>query len=218
MTELTLKILLAYLAGSVSGSLLLGKLRGVDIRTSGSGNAGGTNALRTQGWLFALGVVVIDIGKGAIATGPIAALSIPGLAGSSSAVGPLIVQSCCGLAAILGHIYPIYYGFRGGKGAATFIGALLLIQPMAVLWVFLVWLGMLIASGVVGLATMFAAVFYLPLAMYSYGGFQGGAWFAAGSAILIVYAHRSNLARLLRGNENQFRKITLAYWLTSRRK
>jgi len=78
MLELGIKFLLSYLIGSIMGSMVMGKLRGgVDIRTAGSGNAGGTNALRTQGWLFALGVVAVDIGKGAIAAGIIPGIELP---------------------------------------------------------------------------------------------------------------------------------------------
>ena len=107
-------ILAAYLLGSLSGSLLLGKLRGVDIRTQGSGNAGGTNAFRTQGAKFALGVVVVDIGKGALA----AWLGLR-FAQADTAWLAYVVA----FAAVIGHVWPVWHGFRGGKGAATLIGA-----------------------------------------------------------------------------------------------
>jgi glycerol-3-phosphate acyltransferase PlsY len=120
------KLLVAYLIGSVSGSLLLGRWRGVDIRTLGSGNAGGTNALRTQGLRFALGVMLIDVGKGALATWI-------GLQGEAEATMALRVALCCGFAAVLGHVWPIFHGFRGGKGVATVIGLLLVLWPMLLL-------------------------------------------------------------------------------------
>ena len=85
MLELGFKALIAYLLGSVIGSLLLGTLRGVDIRTQGSGNAGGTNALRTQGWAFALGVVVVDVGKALLAVGWLPGLELPGMSASTRA-------------------------------------------------------------------------------------------------------------------------------------
>ena len=135
-TAITLILLvIAYLLGSLSGSLLLGRLRGVDIRESGSRNAGGTNALRTQGWKFALGVVVIDIAKGALAawlalrfapTG--AALSVTGHGYAAAAL------------AVVGHVWPIWHGFRGGKGAATAVGGLLVLWPLVVLALLLAWL------------------------------------------------------------------------------
>src|SRR5687767_15902764 len=108
MLELGLKVLMAYLLGSIVGALAIGQLRGVDIRTLGSGNAGGTNALRTQGWRFALGVVLIDVGKGALAAALASRLPLPGSAWMLAAV----------LAAVAGHVWPVFHGFRGGKGAA----------------------------------------------------------------------------------------------------
>ena len=109
-----LLLLVAYLLGSVSGSLLLGRARGVDIREHGSGNAGGTNAFRTLGWKFALGVAAIDIAKGVLATW---------LALRLAPVGQPLSVSEHGYAAaaiaVVGHIWPLWHGFRGGKGAAT---------------------------------------------------------------------------------------------------
>ncbi len=114
-TEL-LNIVLAYLLGSFSGSLMLGALRKVDIRLSGSGNAGGTNAFRTQGLRFALGVVLIDVAKGVLAAALISRLHFLGGGGA----GDYSTQALlCGFAAIVGHCFPVWHGFRGGKGAAT---------------------------------------------------------------------------------------------------
>src|SRR6478609_3330381 len=103
--DFALKVLFAYLLGSIVGSLVVGKVRGgVDIRTQGSGNAGGTNALRTQGWKFALGTVIVDIGKGALA----AWLAWHFAPGASSAwCVPASV-----LAAVAGHVWPLFHGFR----------------------------------------------------------------------------------------------------------
>ena len=137
MAALLIKIVLAYLLGSVSGSLLLGRLKKVDIRAQGSGNAGGTNAFRTQGLVFALGVVVIDVGKGFIAAWWIPTLNFGG-AGLNLNSG-LIVMACS-FAAVLGHCYPIWHGFRGGKGAATAIGTLIVIEPWLLLPVSALWL------------------------------------------------------------------------------
>src|SRR4249919_393222 len=100
----SLLLFVAYLLGSLSGSLLLGRLRGVDIRTQGSGNAGGTNALRTQGWRFALGTVLVDVGKGALA------------AWLARRFGHDHWTLAVVLAAIAGHVWPVFHGFRGGKG------------------------------------------------------------------------------------------------------
>ena len=127
MATLIVKVILAYLLGSVSGSLLLGKLRKVDIRGQGSGNAGGTNAFRTQGWLFALGVVIIDIGKGLVAAWFIPAI----IFGNTTApMEQSTLVMVCGFAAVVGHCFPVWHGFRGGKGAATAVGALIIIEPL----------------------------------------------------------------------------------------
>jgi len=130
MTALIIKVVLAYLLGSVSGSLMLGRLKKVDIRSLGSGNAGGTNAFRTQGLVFALGVVVIDVGKGFLAAWWIPAL---GLGGLPAIADSNLLAMACGLAAVVGHCFPIWHGFRGGKGAATAVGVLIFIEPWLLL-------------------------------------------------------------------------------------
>ena len=193
---------LGYLFGSVSGSLLLGKFKSVDIRTTGSGNAGGTNAFRTQGWRFALAVVVIDIGKGTLAAGLLPWLFVQ--LGSQQAV--TVLAPLAGFAAILGHIWPIFFGFRGGKGAGTAVGAVLVIAPGSILPMFVVWLITVLATGYVGLATIFAGLILVPT-MWWFGPTPlpaSLATFAIATAALIVFAHRSNIARLMNGTENRF--------------
>lgn len=108
---LLIKLLLSYLLGSVLGSLLLGRLRGVDVRQHGSGNAGATNALRVLGRGMAVAVLAIDAGKGVLAVTLIPALPF----------GPELswVPILCAFAVVLGHVYPVFHGFKGGKGAAT---------------------------------------------------------------------------------------------------
>ena len=118
-----INILLSYLIGSISGSIVLGKLRGIDIRTMGSGNAGGTNAFRTVGAFFALGVIIVDIFKGVISVLFISQFNL-----SINANIELITIGCA-IAAVLGHVYPIYYKFKGGKGAGTLIGIIAVLFP-----------------------------------------------------------------------------------------
>src|SRR6185503_18842047 len=119
MIELGLKVTLAYLVGSVLGSLLVGFFYGgVDIRKTGSGNAGGTNALRTQGKVFALWVMIIDIGKGILTTIVIPPLVIPNVEIDSSVDRSLVLYTIA-LAAIVDHVFPMWFGFRGRKDAAT---------------------------------------------------------------------------------------------------
>jgi len=223
---LALKVLASYLLGSVVGSLVVGRLRGgIDIRTLGSGNAGGTNALRTQGKAFALAVIVIDVGKGWLAAGPLAALAWPGLA---AAVPPDAVASdavasgtamagwaaaACGAAAIVGHVYPAWHGFRGGKGAATLVGALLAIAPALVPVMIGVWLLTVVLTGFVGLATMVAAA-ALPIVV-AFGDVAPRApllAFGLFAAAFVVFTHRSNVARMLAGTEPRARRL----WLLGR--
>jgi len=206
--ELGCKALLAYLLGSVIGSLLLGRLRGVDIRTQGSGNAGGTNALRTQGWGFALGVVLVDVGKALLAVGWLPTLDLPGI-GIDPAVDRDWLLVSCATAVVVGHVYPVWYEFRGGKGAATLIGAIAVVAPMALVPVIAVWLLTVMLTGFVGLGTMLgtatlpvyfalAAPVRLPLVA-----------FGVVMAVFIVFTHRSNVERMRAGKENRARRLWL---------
>ena len=196
-------LVLGYLLGSVSGSLVLGRFSHVDIRAMGSGNAGGTNAFRTQGWRFALGVVVIDIGKGALAAG--------GLPMVLTQVGwvdqaALTSGAVAGFAAILGHIWPLYFGFRGGKGAGTAVGAVLVLAPGCILPMLITWLVSLLATGYVGFSTILTGLVLVP-AMFYLGPEPlptALAVFSVAVAGLIVFTHRSNLQRMRLGTENRF--------------
>ena len=196
------KLLIAYLLGSLSGSLLIGRLRGIDIRKSGSGNAGGTNALRVAGWRFALGVIVIDVGKGALA----ALLGLYPIAGTSDTPFETIaVGVACSVAAVIGHCWPVFFGFRGGKGAGTAVGSVLVLAPLLAGLMFLLWLVIIASTRFVGLATVIAGlgfpVFVLLAGRFGYP--QPGVMFAFSIviAVLIVFTHRSNLLRLWRGQE-----------------
>jgi glycerol-3-phosphate acyltransferase PlsY len=214
--ELLLKVVASYLIGSLIGSLIVGRLRGgVDIRTLGSGNAGGTNALRTQGKSFALWVMIIDIGKGLVATRVLAPLSLQGL-GLASAGGlrewlPIV----CGLAAIVGHVYPLYYGFRGGKGVATLVGVVFGVEPVLLGVVLLVWLVAVVLFGFVGLASILAAlsiaVVVAATGMQPYAPLLS---FGLAVALLVAFTHRANLARMRAGTEPRARRL----WLLGRRR
>ena len=202
MAALILKIILAYLLGSVSGSLLLGRLKKVDIRSQGSGNAGGTNAFRTQGLFFAIGVVLIDIGKGFIAAWWIPTLGFGGL---PDVIDSKLLVMVCGFAAVLGHVFPVWHGFRGGKGAATAVGALIVIEPWLLLPLVICWIITLIMTGYVGLATVLASFSLVP-----------SAWamndialmvFTAILALFILYTHRANMRKLRSGTEFRFERI-----------
>ena len=208
MLELGVKTLLAYLLGSVIGSLVLGRLRGVDIREQGSGNAGGTNALRTQGWKFALGVVLIDVGKALLAVGLLPGLDLP-LVGIDPAVERSWLAVACAAAVVAGHVYPVWYEFRGGKGAATLIGAVAVLAPAALLPVAVVWLATVMLTGFVGLGTMLATA---TLPVYFALAAPGSAAllvFGVAMAAFVAYTHRSNIERMRAGNENRARRLWL---------
>ena len=208
MIEWLVKVLLAYLLGSVSGSMVMGAFRHVDIRKSGSGNAGGTNAFRTQGFWFALGVVIIDIGKGALAAGLIPTLKV-GL--PVDAAVQAYLPLACGFAAVVGHCYPVWYGFRGGKGAATAVGALVVIEPLVILPMLLTWLVVLTITGWVGLGTMLAAISLVP-AFFLLGADAATVVFGILLATFIVFMHRSNIRNMLNGNEYRFERARLKNW------
>jgi acyl phosphate:glycerol-3-phosphate acyltransferase len=200
-------ILAAYLLGSLSGSLLLGKLRGVDIRTQGSGNAGGTNAFRTQGAKFALGVIVIDIGKGALA----AWLGLRFAQGAHATWLPYATA----FAASIGHVWPVWHGFRGGKGAATVVGGVAVLWPAVVPVLLAVWLCGLILTGYVGLSTVLAGISLIVLALATHAdAIRLG--FAVSVAVLLLFTHRANLARLRAGTESRFEKARLLHRLARR--
>ncbi len=197
----------AYLLGSFSGSLTLGRLRGVDIRTLGSGNAGGTNAFRTQGWKFALGTALIDVGKGALA----AWLALRFAPASQSWLPYAVV-----LAAVAGHVWPLWHGFRGGKGMATLVGGLLLVWPMSTLLLVASWLLVLSIGGYVGLSTVLATM-ALPVLALTTASDGARLCFACVAALFILFTHRSNLLRLRAGTESRFEKARLWHrWFPGR--
>jgi glycerol-3-phosphate acyltransferase PlsY len=209
LLELAIKSLLAYLLGSLMGALIAGRVRGVDIRETGSGNAGGTNALRTQGFGFALAVVVVDVGKALVAVGLLPGLDLPGV-GLDPAVDRTWLAVGCATAVVAGHVWPLYHDFRGGKGAATLIGAVAVLQPLALVPVVALWLVVVMLTGFVGLATMLACA-ALPAAFAALGGEAAAPLvaFGIGMAAFIAWTHRANIARMRAGNENRARRLWL---------
>ena len=208
MLELGLKSLIAYLLGTLLGSLILGRLKGVDIRRMGSGNAGATNALRTQGKAFGLSVLILDIGKGALAVAWVPALSLPGV-GLDPGVSRHWLALACGFAVILGHIYPVWFGFRGGKGVATVIGVIGALEPLLLVPLFSIWFLVVLLTGYVGLASILAGV-GLTIAVYRLDpGDTPLLGFCILVTALVIYTHRGNLARMAAGTENRARRLWL---------
>jgi glycerol-3-phosphate acyltransferase PlsY len=208
MLELGIKFTLAYLLGSILGALVVGQLRGgIDIRKLGSGNAGGTNALRTQGPWFAAGVMLVDVAKGILAAAVLPPLALPGI-GIDPAVDREFLLVACALGAFLGHIFPIWYGFRGGKGGATAAGLVCYLAPGLGAGVIALWIAVVFLTGYVGIATISATMaaalwlgfFVLPANPELFG-------FACCVAGLTVYTHRTNIARMAQGKESRFARF-----------
>ena len=193
--DFALKILCAWLLGSLVGSLILGRLLGgPDIRTVGSGNAGGANAWRTRGAGFGLGVLIIDVGKGWLA--------VRVLAPPPNATAWLPVT--CAAAAVVGHVYPAWFGLRGGKGVATLIGTVSALAPALLIPMAVSWILVLAISGFVGLASMVSVV-----TMASWQELAGVPSplnaFLAAAALFMIYTHRENIARMRAGTEPRVR-------------
>ncbi len=204
MLELGIKFLLSYFIGSIMGAMVVGKLAGgVDIRKMGSGNAGGTNALRTQGFWFALGVVVVDVGKGAVGAGLVPGLTLPYVPADPEISRTWLTISCAA-AAVLGHVWPVYHNFKGGKGAATLVGTLIVVNPKLIIPLLIVWAWTLVLSGYVGLSTMMAAgALPIWLAVSRLPADQPLFIYSAAMAVFIIYCHRSNIRRMRQGTEHR---------------
>ena len=207
--EILIKLVLSYLIGSTSGSILLGKLKGVDIRNMGSGNAGGTNAFRTQGASFAAGVLGIDILKGFISAKFISAMNLPIFA--SSTVDPNLLIILCGVAAVLGHVYPLYHGFRGGKGGGAAVGMVFAISWPSISLAILLWMIILVLTGYVGFGTMLGSISLIYFAHYFKDTINNPYFlpFTVFLSFFIIYTHRSNIKRMLDGTENRFEKAMI---------
>ena len=207
--EILIKLVLSYLIGSTSGSILLGKLKGVDIRNMGSGNAGGTNAFRTQGASFAAGVLGIDILKGFISAKFISAMNLPIF--SSSTVDPNLLIILCGVAAVLGHVYPLYHGFRGGKGGGAAVGMVFALSWSSISLAILLWMIILVLTGYVGFGTMLGSISLIYFAHYFKDTINNPYFlpFTVFLSFFIIYTHRSNIKRMLDGTENRFEKAMI---------
>jgi len=194
-----LLLLGAYLLGSVSFSLLVVRgLRRVDLRTVGSGNAGATNVLRTSGGWPALLVLALDIAKGAA---PVQ------LARRLEAPSPVVAGAA--LAAVVGHVFPLFFGFRGGKGVATGFGALLSLFPLAGAAALVLFVVAVAASRLVSLGSLLAAT-ALPVLAWALGRWQwsdpnDAATLALASccSAIVVVRHRANLRRIAAGTERR---------------
>jgi len=193
---LVLRVLGAYLLGATPTSYIAGKLgRGIDLREHGSRNLGATNVYRVLGWKYAIPVGLADTAKGAVSVA---------LLGSRSG-GPAWFPVLLGLAAVLGHVSSPYVRFRGGKGVATAAGVFLALAPLAVAISLPIWVGTLWLFGYVSVASLTVAFLFPLWVLLTRPGAPYAFWASVALALLIVYAHRANIRRLLGGTENRFR-------------
>lgn len=193
-----LLVLLAFALGGILGGRIVGRLKGVDLRAAGSGNIGATNALRTQGSGFALLVLLIDAGKGALAV-----LLLPRLLPEAA-----MLPFACGAAAVLGHCFSPWHGFNGGKGVATLAGVFLALLPQTFVWMLLAFVLTILLTGVVSLAMLFGAlVALLAVTCFSpVGVFSPAGAFVLAMVLLVLVTHRDNWRRLWVGRESRFER------------
>lgn len=198
--------LLSYLMGSVPAGYIAGRFAGIDIRSVGSGNVGATNVLRILGKPYGYAVFLFDFFKGVGAVWMsilIINASHPGNQESE------LIGIMAGVLCVLGHTYPVWLGFKGGKGVATSAGVLFGLMPAAALTVLAVWFVTFQATKYVSVASIVAAV-ALPVTAAVMVHFERAGmplvYFSACLAVVIVWRHRSNVSRLMKGTEPSFRR------------
>jgi len=183
-------LVVAYLLGSIPFALIAGKLHGVDLRTVGSGNLGATNVFRTLGRTAGITVMVLDIAKGAAAVLVAVALT--------DNPWPLVA----GALAILGHVFPVWTNFKGGKGVAVGAGALIGLVPAASGVLIVLWFVIVLTTRYVSIASIVCALAAAPLA-WAFGAPWSYVAFIALAGLFVIWKHRENIVRLSRGEENR---------------
>jgi len=189
-------LLASYFLGAIPTSHLLSRIfAGIDLRQHGSGNLGATNLYRVLGWKYAVPAAVVDIAKGAI----------PVLVFAPQVSDSQLFALACGVAALLGHVFSVFVGFKGGKGVATAAGVMLGLAPLALAVSAVVWAVLVGVTGYVSVGSIVAAA-VLPLAVYLLEDSTSPAllWIAAAIAAGVILLHRRNIQRLLKGTENRF--------------
>ena len=195
-------MMLAYLLGSIPTAVWTGKIfHNIDIREHGSGNAGATNVIRILGWKTGIPVMIVDIAKGW------AAAMLPFFFSISDKVpGELInYQIFAGILAIVGHVYPVFAGFRGGKGVGSTFGVLLALNPLLTLSCLGIFLAVLLISGYVSLSSMSAGVAF-PVFLFTVFNTPSTVFkaFSVFIAVSLIITHRKNIRRLIKGEESKF--------------
>ncbi len=215
MWNLIIILVLSYLVGSIPTSIIVSKLvKGIDIREHGSGNAGGTNTIRVLGWKYGIFVILFDAFKGAFAVVVIARLFGGNLPFSNQTPFDnfTLVQILAGLAAVMGHVWTIFAGFKGGKGIATALGFLVTIVTVDMLIAVAIFFIVVLATKYVSLGSISAAI-ALPLIIIirenvfgvDIPGYYTILPFVILTSALVIYTHRKNIERLLKGKENKIK-------------
>ncbi|CUS88959.1 glycerol-3-phosphate 1-O-acyltransferase PlsY [Candidatus Kryptobacter tengchongensis] len=207
MLNLVLIIALSYLVGSIPTSIIVGKLvKGIDIRNYGSGNPGGTNVIRVVGLGWGIFVILFDAFKGFFATYFIAKWFY----GDASILNLTTLQIIAGCSAVIGHIWTIFAGFKGGKGVSTSAGMLLGIAPVDLLISLMIFVIIVALTRYVSLGSIISAILFPFIIIFTekilkleHSDFFTLLIFGSLIAVLIVYRHRSNIKRLIAGNENK---------------
>ena len=180
-----------YVLGSLPFGYWAGRLRGIDLRLAGSGNTGATNVMRVLGLKIGITVMALDIGKGAAAV-----VIARGLSDNE------LVWVFAAAAAVTGHMYPLFLGFKGGKGVATGAGTMLALVPWMGVAAFVVWLGISLATRYVSVGSVLTAIAY-PATAFATGQSWPVRLFALGTGAWVIWRHRGNIARLRAGTENR---------------
>lgn len=194
----SLLLLASYLVGAIPFGLLISKAVGVDVRRQGSRNIGATNVSRVLGKKLGVLTLVCDVAKGYLPM-LVADLSLP--AGGSRQ----LIISLCGLMAVIGHMFPLYLMFRGGKGVATGLGVFLFLSPPAIAISLAIFIAAVAGTGYVSVGSLLASSL-VPLWIWLFGGSGTTIVVTAAIAILVWIKHRENIARLLRGEEKTWKK------------
>lgn len=196
MKEMLPWLLASYLLGAIPTSYITARLlRGINLREHGSRNLGATNLYRVLGWKFAIPVGLFDAAKGAI----------PVLVFAPQASSSELFALICGMTAVVGHVFSVFVGFKGGKGVATAAGVMLALTPAALGVSFAVWLAIVLISGYVSLGSIASAAIF-PLAVRLLDPPEQSAiwWLDIAMAAAIIWLHRANIVRLIKGTENRF--------------
>lgn len=200
--EIIVALLVAYLLGSIPSSVWIGKaFFKVDVREEGSGNAGATNTIRVLGWKAGVPVLIIDVLKGWLAV----SLTLLYDFGFTDPQQLTLFRIGLAAAAVLGHIFPVYIGFRGGKGVATLLGIGIALYPFAVWLVLAVFLLLLILFRIVSLASIFASISFPFFVIFVFTPASSAlVWLSIAVGIFVPLTHYSNIKRLLKGKERAF--------------